>query len=371
MTTGIWMKTSRMVRKMAEKSTTINLRSSTSTCHMCGTAYDKLSGYFYKSNAQLYKGIGYLPICKRCLDYMYENYVADCGSARDAARQICRKLDLYWDESLFNAAEKNNTSRTAMTSYLQRLTTYKYAGKSYDDSLSIEGVLWDFADTREAELKRLRQEKQDRIEAEIAALEEELRSNTDEIVPPDPVDNDVKIMWGTGYSDDMYRELEQRRQYWMVELSKEGVDLSDTAAQALLRQIVATELDINKGRMAGANVDKQVNTLNSLLGSTMLKPSQQKINDEDDTPLGVWTWKYEHEKPLPDIDEKLKDKNGIRKYITIWLKGHLAKMVGLKNSYSQMYEDEVKRLTVNKIEYDDDTDDSFLADLFSYDGGDD
>ena len=57
-------------------------------------------------------------------------------------------------------------------------------------------------------------------------------------------------------------------------------------------------------------------------------------------------------------------------HITIWLKGHLAKMVGLRNSYSQMYEDEIKRLSVSKIDYEDDTDDSFLADLFDDDGAD-
>lgn len=355
---------------MAEKSTTINLGNSSSTCRMCGTAYGKLNGYFYKSNQQLYKGVGYMSICKRCVDFMYENYLAECGSARDAARQVCRKLDMFWDETNFNAAEKNNNSRNAMTSYITRLTAYKYAGKSYDNTLSLEGILWEFADTREAELKRLQQEKQDKIEAEIAALEAELNAEPEEVEPQEPVPDDIKDMWGTGYSDDMYRELEQRRQYWMVQLAKDGVDLSQTSTQALLRQIVATELEINRGRTAGSDVDKKINTLNTLLGSAALKPSQQKVGDEEDSPLGVWTWKYEHEKPLPEIDEKLKDKNGIRKYITIWLKGHLAKMVGLKNSYSQMYEDEIKRLTVDKIEYDDDTDDSFLADLFSYDGGD-
>lgn len=353
------------------KETSITLGNASTTCRMCGTAYGKLSGYFYKSNQQLYKGVGYLSTCKRCVDYLYDNYLAECGSARDAVRQVCRKLDLYWDESAYKSIEKSNTARSAMSGYISRLGAYKYAGKCYDDTLNEIDALWAFAKTREAELKKLQQEKQERIEAEIAELEAELDAEPEEAVELEPVSEDVKDMWGSGYSDDMYRELEQRRQYWLVQLAKDGVDLSQTGTQTLLRQIVATELEINRGRAAGVDVDKKVNTLNVLLGSTMLKPSQQKDTPEDTNPLGVWTWKYEHERPLPEIDEKLKDKNGIRKYITIWFKGHLAKMVGLKNSYSQMYEDEIKRLTVDKIEYDDDTDDSFLADLFSYDGGDD
>ena len=355
---------------MAEKSTTINLGNSSSTCRMCGTAYGKLNGYFYKSNQQLYKGVGYMSVCKRCVDFMYENYLAECGSARDAARQVCRKLDMFWDETNFNAAEKNNNSRNAMTSYITRLTAYKYAGKSYDNTLSLEGILWEFADTREAELKRLQQEKQDKIEAEIAALEAELNAEPEEKEPQEPVPDEVRKNWGSGYTDDMYRELEQRRQDWMEQLVAEGVDVNKVGTQALLRQIVQTELDINKGRAAGEDVDKKVNTYKSLLSDAMLKPSQNK-NDEsniDNTPLGVWAWRYENKRPIPEVDEKCKDVNGLRKYITIWFKGHLAKMVGLRNSYSKMYEDEIKRLSVEKVDYDYDVDDSFFSEIFEEDG---
>jgi len=340
----------------------LEVNASSSTCRMCGTAYGKLNGYFYKSLAQLYKGVGYLPICKACLDFLYDGYLAQCNSPRDAVRQVCRKLDLYWDESVYKKAEKDSNARTIMAGYVTRINTYKNSGKSYDDSLEKENALWTFAEQRKAMIAELQEQE------EKSEIEEDVNSSEAEI---EPVPDDIKAMWGAGYSDEMYRELEDRRQYLMVQLSKDGVDLSQTGTQTILRQIVATELDINRGRAAGIDVDKKVNTLNSLLGSALLKPSQQKGGDEEDTPLGVWTWRYEHERPLPDIDEKLKDKNGIRKYVTIWLKGHLAKMVGLKNSYSQMYEDEIKRLTVDKIEYDDDTDDSFLADLFSYEGGED
>ena len=342
---------------------------------MCGTAYGKLNGYFYKSNQQLYKGVGYLSTCKRCVDYMFDNYLAECGSARDAVRQVCRKLDLYWDESAYNSADKSTNSRNVMSSYISRIGAYKYAGKSYDDTLREADVLWAFAKTREAELKKLQQEKQERIEAEIAALEAEaakVAEEAEEVEPPEPVPDDVKAMWGSGYSDDMYRELESRRQYWMEQLVNEGVDMNKVGAQALLRQIVQTELDINKGRASGEDVDKKVNTFKGLLSDAMLKPSQNKGEDAsiDSTPLGVWAWRYENKRPIPEVDEKCKDVNGLRKYITIWFKGHLAKMVGLRNSYSQLYEDEIKKLSVEKVDYDYDSDDSFFSEIFEESGGD-
>ncbi len=165
----------------------------------------------------------------------------------------------------------------------------------------------------------------------------------------------------------MYNELEQRRLYWMEQLVAEGVDVNKVGTQALLRQIVQTELDINKGRAAGEDVDKKVNTFKGLLSDAMLKPSQNKTEDAsiDNTPLGVWAWRYENKRPIPEVDEKCKDVNGIRKYITIWFKGHLAKMLGLRNSYSQMYEDEIKRLSVERVDYDyNDMGDSFFSEIF-------
>lgn len=337
----------------------INNASST-VCRMCGTAYGKLNGYFYKSYAQLYRGVGYLPICKGCLDFLYDSYLAKCNSPRDAVRQVCRKLDLYWDEGVYSRAEKDGSARTIMSAYLTKVNVYKNTGKSYDDTLEKENALWNFANQRAIEQ-----------EARESSVAEEVAKAAEEDVD---VSEDIKQMWGTGYTNAMYNELEQRRQYWMGQLIEEGVDVNQVGVQALLRQIVSTELDINRGRAAGLDVDKKVNTFNTLLGSAVLKPSQQKGSDIDTdidkTPLGVWAWRYEHKRPLPEIDEDFKDINGIRKYITIWLKGHLAKMVGLRNSYSQMYEDEIKRLSVDKIDYEDDTDDSFLADLFDENGAD-
>lgn len=342
----------------------VRVGNTSAVCRMCGTAYGKMSGYFYKTNAQLYKGIGYMPICKRCTDYLYDNYLAQCQSARDACRQVCRKLDFFWDETTFNIVEKNNNSRSIMSAYISRLNAPKYAGKSYDDTLELSGLLWDFADTREAELKRLQQERQDRVEAEIAALEAELSQKEEEV---EPVPDDIKMMWGSGYTDSMYWELENRRMYWLEQLTAEGVDTNKVGTQALLRQIVQTELDINKGRAAGDDVDKKVNTYKGLLSDAMLKPSQNKEDESglDNTPLGVWAWRYEHKRPLPEVDEQFKDVNGIRKYITIWFKGHLAKLIGLRNSYSQLYEDEIERLSVEKVDYEDDPDSAFFTEIFN------
>lgn len=331
----------------------IAMSSDRAVCAKCGKEYSRRKGYFPVSYAALYKGLGYIPICGSCIESMYESYLAQCNNAKSAVRQVCRKLDLYWNDAVYNRAEKKSTTRSVMLQYIIAINTVTYAGKSYDDSLASEGTLWSFAPEID--------------QSDIPII------STDSInggqSAPDEVSPDVVAFWGSGYTPNMYRELEQRRAYWMSELP-DGVNV-DIGTQAIIRQICSLELDINRDRQAGKSIEKSVTALNTLLGSANLKPVQKQQENLDssmaNTPFGVWLYKWENKRPLPEIDENLKDVNKIRRYIFTWM-GHLCKMLGLKNGYAKMYEDEVARLRVDKPEYDGDDDEAFMTELMI--GGD-
>lgn len=119
---------------------------------------------------------------------------------------------------------------------------------------------------------------------------------------------------------------------------------------------------------------KSVNSLNTLIGSLNLKPAQKKSDELDasiaNTPLGVWLFRYENKRPLPEIDKSLQDVNRIKKYVFTWL-GHICKMCGVKNGYTRLYEDEINRLRVEKPEYEDEDDESLLIDAYSENQGGD
>ena len=44
-------------------------------CVRCGTAYGSRRSGFQVSYSELYKGAGYLPVCKTCVDEMYQSYL--------------------------------------------------------------------------------------------------------------------------------------------------------------------------------------------------------------------------------------------------------------------------------------------------------
>jgi hypothetical protein len=45
--------------------------------------------------------------------------------------------------------------------------------------------------------------------------------------------------------------------------------------------------------------------------------------------------------------------------------GHLTKLVGIKNGYTKLYDDEIERLRVDKPEYDDMDDEDLLINAYS------
>ena len=318
-------------------------------CTRCGKSYGRRKGYYPVSYAVLHKGVGYLPVCKECIDMMYNTYLAQCNDSRTAVRQMCRKLDLFWNDSIYETVSKKNTIHSMMTAYMAKLNSVSCAGKCYDDTLSAEGTLWNFGDIEE-----------------VAVEDQKCSVHTEEVAATEEsVDQEVQDFWGPGFTPVMYLELEQRRRYWMSKFPDGDIDVG---TEALIRQICNLEITINRDRADGKAIDKHVNALNTLLGSASLKPAQRKVDDEEagvtGTPLGVWLYRYENKRPLPEIDDDLKDVNGLKRYISIWVRGHLAKMVGVKNSYSKMYEDEIDRLRVERPEYNDEDDDALLNDAF-------
>lgn len=327
-------------------------------CSRCGTAYGRRKGNFPASYAPLYKGIGYLPVCRECIGDIFAKYLSECGDSKLALHQLCRKFDVYWNDAVYDAVEKKNSKRSIVTAYLHRLNVISLIGKSYDDTLIEDGEFWSF------DKKHVPKVQPERTSDEAAENDD---VDPEEIEEEIDISEDVIAFWGPGYTPAMYRDLEDRLQYWKSKLPDADMDIG---TEALLRQICCLEIDINRDRARGRAVDKNMNTLNTLLGSAALKPTQKKNEAEDaaleSTPLGVWLYRYENKRPLPEIDDDLKDVNHVLRYVFIWL-GHVCKMLGKKNGFSRLYEKEIARYRVERPEFDDEDDEEFLSDVLDED----
>ena len=320
-------------------------------CCRCGSSHSRQKGFFPVSHSPMYRGSGYLPMCCDCIDEMFEQYINDLGSEKAAMRRICMKLDLYWSDSIWASVEKTAGLHSRVRNYIGKTNLVRYIDKNFDDTLDEEGDMVPEQAVAGSPVS----------DDDIPVVDEEPEEEIE-------IEQEVMDFWGPGYTPAMYLDLEQRRGYWMSRFPKNTE--MDIGTEALIRQICNLEIDINRDRAAGKSIDKNVNALNTLLGSASLKPTQKTENEAgmENTPFGVWIHRWENELPVPEVDPEFEDVDGIIRYFEIWFKGHLAKMLGLKNAASKLYEETIQKMRVERPEYDDEDDDEdVFNDIFQSD----
>lgn len=328
------------------------------SCSMCGIQYPKRKGNFYPSHAMQYKGIGYLTICKGCADSLFGKYLDQCGNTQDALRQMCRKLDLFWSEQLFDSVDGKYGVKAILGQYIAKTNTTTYAGRCYDDTLVDENGLWNFiSNITEEVVKEQDEDVDDSDDDEPYYSEQKDIEITDEIVS----------RWGYGRTKSDYVELEKWRDYYLSGF--EDQEDIDNATWVIIRHICNLELTVVRDSAAGKPIDKTVSSISQLLAKIGWNPNEVKPGESDEelakVPLGVWLYKWEKQRPLPPTPEEQKDKNHIKKYIFTWM-GHLGKMLSVKGMYKKLYEEEIERLRVEKPEFNGDEED-LLIDSFEDD----
>ena len=344
--------TSRGSRSNPGTAAPVKERPSRYWCSRCTRSYVRQKGNFPASQSPIFKeNDGFLPVCKHCVDEMFDHYKAVLGDEKRAIYRICLKFDIYWNEKIYDMIYKASTTSSRVLAYISKSNLQQYAGKTFDDTLD--------------------EEEQDRVMRQLAGpiviqsgdvdtSGEDLAYRQEE-QEPFVITQEIVDFWGGGLDPAFYRELENRKKYWCGD----NVDGMDIGELAVLKQICILEVTINRDSAAGKSIDRSVNSLNSLLGSANLKPVQKvEGNTEDTTPFGVWIRRIENTRPISDPDPEFCDVDGIRKYISVWFFGHLCKILKINNEYSRLYDEEMARLRVERPEYEGEDDEVINEDIF-------
>lgn len=175
------------------------------------------------------------------------------------------------------------------------------------------------------------------------------KENSEDTIDIDMADDfevtaEVLARWGSGYT---------KQDYYILQNAFDRLISSyacETSVQEMLfEEIAMTRLQATKARQEGRTKDYNslMRTLRELMGDANIKPVQETgANSADQATFGTLIKKWENERPIPEPLEEFKDVDGIKKYINIWFLGHLCKMLNIENSYSQMYEEELSKYTV-------------------------
>lgn len=170
-------------------------------------------------------------------------------------------------------------------------------------------------------------------------------SSINKIKPKELSEEDLKEsedFWGIGKSERDYIWLNTEFSDYLARYEVDGKTLED-----LIVEICLTRLDIRNRREAGNDVDKQMKTLNDLLGSANLRPNQETGNQSaDQQTFSEMIRKFENERPIPEPDPLWADVDNIGKYIRTFFLGHMAKMFGKENPFIDEYNEEIGKHTV-------------------------
>lgn len=319
------------------------------TCFHCGKEYVN-TGY-YNSNSVFYRSAGVIPYCKRCLDKIYQDHVKKYkregypDPEKRAVKRICMALDIYYREDVFNSAVKrikeDEVNSDPFSQYMRviQLMQYNRNRETYENTLV------------EEETRRIG-------ESDVIIADDE-----DSDIDPDTV-----RFFGAGFRNEDYKFLKKEYDDWTARH-----ECKTKSQEEIFKDICFNRLQNLKALQRGEDTKDITASFQKLLDSGKLQPKQNSGDTmADNQTFGTLIDKWENTRPLPEIDDELKDVDNIALYIDVFFKGHLAKMMGLKNGLSNLYTKFMKKFTVEKPEYNDDENSEILFDaIFGGDLSDD
>jgi hypothetical protein len=279
---------------------------------------------FYEATNKIIDSNGFMSVCRECCNNLYDEYFSTYNNMELALQFTCRDLDVCFNQEALRQAQSHIDSLLGHGKKAEAVFGY-YKSKLGSTGKNNTGI------------NSFRYKDSDLVNDNI-------------IIPSDNIDNQlIKVTpelirkWGNLQQQNDIVFLEEQYQDWAIRY-----EVSSKAMELLVQEICYQQLSIKRKREQQQNVSKELKDLQDLMNSSALKPIQESaaMSAEFNT-LGTWIKKFEQEEPYPEPDPELRDVDGIKKYIRVWFLGHMCKILGIYNDFSQEYEEELLKYTIN------------------------
>lgn len=248
-------------------------------------------------------------------------------------------LDIYYTDKVYNSAmnkvKESSADISPMGQYMRiiQLSQYNNEKQTYETTIT--------------------KEEQKEIEKELT-FDGSSDDNSENI----EIDEITIKFFGKGFDSEDYFFLKEQYNDWVTRH-----ECQTKAQEEVFKRICFKQLEILKATRAGEDTKNLDDTFQKLLDTAKLQPKQNSGETMSDAQtFGTLIDKWENTRPLPEIDEELKDVDKIGWYLDVFYRGHLSKMMGLKNGLSNLYTKFMKKYSVDKPEYDDDENSEILFD---------
>ena len=279
-------------------------------CECCGE--DLPFDSFYKSQSSMHKATGKLPICKECMQKIFDENFNVYKDLEKALYKTLYSLDIYFCLKLCKRCliDVYNTDKSILKAYMSSINLVQYKNKTSKDSSPMPS-LWDIP-PEEFETYKL----------EDVGIKE-----------PILITKDIVIRWGEGRSNNDYIYLED-----MYNTMIKTYDTSNPMSVETYKQIVLNYLDVKKLREAKNPDNKKIGEIlriNSMLQADCRIKDVQASGDEDNMYWSKFIEDIEWTEPIPKPEKEFLDVDGIKKYIKKWFVEPFAKSRKLKENHDR------------------------------------
>lgn len=287
---------------------------------------DLAPSYFYDIKNSLFFGEK-IPFCRDCVNKLYEKYyekMTKAGFKKDAdiktIERLCMAFDCYFDKDLFMEAKK----QTVPDSGISLANIYfMLSQKSFNVDMTYDNNYFNDGDPdTTARAKRNKKE--------------------------EDVSDETMDFFGDGYSLKEYRFLQSQYDEWTSRN-----ECSTKAQEELFKNLCYIQLELQKAHRDGVDTKDLDRTFREYLSAANLQPKQAASAEASQNyTMGTLLQMWEKTDPVPEPDDDLKDVDNMVLYTDAIYRGHMAKMLGLKNAFSNLYAKFMEKYTVKKPEYD-------------------
>lgn len=230
----------------------------TLVCTSCGNE-KSLVRDFYSSSSSLYKTIRRLPMCKTCIDELYNSLVEKLKDDKLAAKRLFVMVDVYYDEDLYNSCIEKSIKEDInwLGEYMRLKANAKYKDKSSLNNIGQYEIV------ENIEIKD----------------EEDMENNKNK--SSNKVSNKMIKKWGSGFEYDDYIFLEERYKDMQNAYGDKNVSSNWDYQEIALNYLQIKKLR-EKGDEKSINAAAKLMSENSkLMKDCEMKAIQQKSSDTD------------------------------------------------------------------------------------------
>ena len=259
----------------------------TKQCTCCGEI--KTYSNFYKSQSPMYKHDQKLPICKQCVEDIYNENLLHYKDEEKALYKTLFSLDIYFDLKLCKRAliDTYNTDKSILKSYFSNINLTQYKGKTAKNSPP-----FNIFDIPEEDFEK--------YELEEINIKE-----------PILITKEVIVQWGEGRPTEDYLFLQNK-----YETMCNTYDDRNPSNLWNYEQIALNFLDIKKEREKSNPNFTKIKTLqevnSKLMGDCKMKISQIDNSEDENICFGTFIKQIEDYEPIL-TDERYEDYDNIYK----------------------------------------------------------